>query len=343
MNSKLFYALISWFQQNKRDLPWRKDVDTYAIHVSEIMLQQTKVETVIPYYITFLNTLKNYEDLAQVEDRIFMKLWEGLGYYSRARNLKKAAQIIVENYQGVFPKDYKKAISLPGIGEYTAGAILSRAYHLPYAAVDGNVLRVLSRIEGSFKDIKAEKTKKEYKALLEKEIQHFSPGTFNEAFMDLGATICLPKQQPKCEICPISSFCKAFQEGKQNQYPVKIAKNEKIIEEKTCVFLSWNNRFFLIPKEQGLLKGLYAPILIDSFEREDELEEILKKQGIKIRYFQELPLKKHIFSHRIWLMKGYIVHILFNNNMKKEQFFSLDDLKEKIPVPTCFKKFFPYF
>lgn len=329
--------LLIWFRQEKRNLPWRNNPSPYEIHVSEIMLQQTRIETVIPYYLNFIKLFPNYDALANAQDEVLMKAWEGLGYYSRVMNLKKAAIIIHNEYHDEFPKDYQKALLLPGIGVYTAGAILSRSYHLPYAAVDGNVLRVLSRFFLDEEDISLEKVKLKYKYELEKYMNNENASDFIESFMELGQTLCLPSKNIQCEKCPLKTKCKANLFSLQNEYPKKISKTEKKIENKTCVFLYDGVQYYLLKKEDGLLKNMFGPLIFDGHLLQKDVETILIQDGYKIKEIKELKDQKHIFTHRIWFMKGYLVYIKTPKNKKDS--FTKDEINHQVAIPTCFQKF----
>lgn len=335
---EIVIPLLTWFNQNKRDLPWRGDVSPYEIYISEIMLQQTKVEAVKPYYHRFLNKASNFSMLSNLEDSELYKLWEGLGYYSRAKNLKKCAQEIVNKYNGEFPKDYKDAIRLPGIGMYTAGAILSRAYNEKIAAVDGNVLRVFSRLYLDDKDILKDTTKKYYKEKIEKIIPN-TPGIFNEALMDLGATVCMPKIA-LCDICPLSSFCKAKRENLVLDYPKKKEKMEKQYLEYSMIFITDGKKYILLPKKDGVLKGLQAPILINSFLMDYEIiDEIKNKYNIDIYNVEFIKEGKHIFSHQLWNIKAYLC---YSKDLLNYNSYTKDEILNSIGLPTAYKKFLPF-
>ena len=202
-------ALLLWYQQNKRDLPWRHTSDPYRIWISEIMLQQTRVEAVKPYYARFLETCPTVAALATLEEEKLMKLWEGLGYYSRARNLQKAARVVMEQYGGAMPRTYEELLKLPGIGEYTAGAIASIAYGERVPAVDGNVLRVLARVSGTDADITLPETKKDFRTALARVVPT-KAGDFTQSLIELGATVCAPNREPMCAVCPLANCCAAY-------------------------------------------------------------------------------------------------------------------------------------
>ena len=227
-------VLLPWYDEHRRSLPWRGEVSPYRTWVSEIMLQQTRVAAVIPYFQRFMAAFPTAEALARADTEQLMKLWEGLGYYSRARNLQKAAQIVAQ--RGSFPDTYEEVMALPGIGDYTAGAILSIAFGQAVPAVDGNVLRVASRLTASEDNILDTKTRSRFRALMAEVIPSDRPGAFNQALMDLGATVCLPSGEPLCDACPARSFCAAYAQGRQKELPVRISKTRRRTEEKT-VFL----------------------------------------------------------------------------------------------------------
>ncbi len=330
--------LISWFLEHKRVLPGRDITDPYPIWISEIMAQQTRMETIKPYYERFLKELPTIESLATVEETKLLKLWEGLGYYSRVRNLQAAAKVIMEKYQGTFPKTYADTIHLKGIGEYTAGAILSRAYGLPYASVDGNVLRVLTRFEASPIDISRNSTKKYYKEELEKlNPSHF--GLLNEALMEIGAMICRPKIA-KCNSCPLRERCKAYEQNNIGLYPVKSKKVKITIHEYTCFFLvDQNKKIYFEYKEENILRGLYAPYFVEDSISEVDVYSYLDKKHIETDYVIALQEQKHVFTHQIWYMKGYLVY-LKDNKQDIEKFYTQEEIKNKISISTCFRKFF---
>lgn len=334
-------VLIQWFHQNKRDLPWRHTHDPYAIWISEIMLQQTRVDTVIPYYLKFLKKLPTIKDLANVSDEELYKLWEGLGYYSRAKNLKTSAQMIVKNFSGAFPKQYADALTLKGIGEYSAGAILSRAFQAPYACVDGNVLRVLSRYLTSSLDIALSSTKKYFKQQLE-QLSPSNWGDFNESLMELGATICTFKS-PKCDLCPLKNQCLAYQNQTIDQFPVNTKKLEVKTYPYTCIFLQYQQSYYFEIKHQGVLKDLFSPILIEGTFDENEVKDYLKTNfNLCPISIQHLPKQKHIFTHQIWQMNGYLVQIEKIPHLLKSSFYSIKQIQTQITIPICFQKFFPF-
>ena len=302
-------ALLLWYQQNKRDLPWRHTSDSYRIWISEIMLQQTRVEAVKPYYARFLEAAPDVRALAALPEEKLMKLWEGLGYYSRARNLQKAARVVVEQYGGVMPQTYEELLGLPGIGEYTAGAIASIAYGLRVPAVDGNVLRVLARVSGTDADITLPETKKDFrKALLG--IVPTEAGDFTQALIELGATVCAPNREPMCEVCPLCDRCVAYREGRTNEIPVRSPKKPRRIEERTVFLIRDGDRTALCKRpSKGLLSGLYELPNVEGHLSEDEVLSHLRSLGFEPLRIQKLENAKHIFTHIEWHMIAYDVRI----------------------------------
>ncbi len=302
-------ALLLWYQQNKRDLPWRHTSDPYRIWISEIMLQQTRVEAVKPYYARFLDAAPDVKALAALPEERLMKLWEGLGYYSRARNLQKAARVVVENYGGVMPATYEELLKLPGIGEYTAGAIASIAYGLRVPAVDGNVLRVLARVSGSLADIALPETKKEFREKLARVVPT-EAGDFTQSLIELGATVCAPNREPMCEECPLREGCAAYREGKTDTIPVRSPKKPRRIEERTVFLIRDGDRTALRKRPQkGLLSGLYELPNIEGHLSENEVLEHLRSIGFEPLRIQRIENAKHIFTHIEWHMIAYDVRI----------------------------------
>ena len=301
--------LLAWYKENKRSLPWREDTSPYRVWVSEIMLQQTRVEAGRSYFQRFMEELPRVESLANVGDEALMKLWEGLGYYSRARNLKKAAGIVVEKYGGELPDSYEELLALPGIGPYTAGAVASIAFGLPVPAVDGNVLRVISRIGARREDVSQPAVKKAWEKEITEIIPQECPGDFNQALMELGAIVCLPNGAPKCGSCPVAELCQASRLGIQEELPVKKAKKGRKIEEKT-VFILLNDRQEMALRkrpEKGLLSGMWELPWLEGRLSFSEAAERLREKGVEFDEMEELPEAKHIFSHIEWKMAGYRV------------------------------------
>ncbi|MFZ3578002.1 A/G-specific adenine glycosylase [Virgibacillus sp. DJP39] len=298
--------LITWYQANKRDLPWRKEKNAYRIWVSEIMLQQTKVDTVIPYFNQFIEKFPTIHDLATANEQDVLKSWEGLGYYSRVRNLQNAIKEVVASYGGEVPKSASELGSLKGVGPYTKGAILSIAYDQPEPAVDGNVMRVLSRILKVQEDIAKPRTKKIFEDHIRNIISHTDPSSFNQGMMELGATVCTPKN-PACMLCPVQQHCQAFAEGIEKELPIKSkAKKQKTIPYIVLLIKNKQNSYLIEKRpNEGLLANLWQfPMISLSEMGFNEIPNYFEKEyGIKVQLNREVGKVKHIFSHIIWQLE----------------------------------------
>lgn len=336
--NEIVNPLVKWYQQNKRMLPWREEKDPYKIWISEIMLQQTRIEAVKEYYKKFMKEFPTIHSLANIEEEKLLKLWEGLGYYNRARNLKKAAQMIEENYHGVMPKSYEELIKLPGIGEYTAGAIASISYNEKVPAVDGNVLRVISRVIGNRKNILEPEVKKEITQLLIPNIPK-EVGDFNEGLMELGEMICLPNQEPLCDECPLKEKCYAYQNNLTKEIPVREKKLDKKIEEKTIFIFVNDSHQVAIQKrqEKGLLAGMYEFPNIEGKLEKSEIKKALKDWNIEAKRMIKIGEHQHIFTHKIWKMTAYQINIVNKNSQLV--WASMEELQEKYAMPTAFNMF----
>lgn len=335
--------LLDWYKQNKRCLPWRADREPYHIWVSEIMLQQTRVEAVIPYYERFMAHLPAIASLASCEDEELFKLWEGLGYYSRARNLKKAAQEICAKYQGIFPGKFEEILDLPGIGAYTAGAISSIAFEEPRAAVDGNVLRVITRLTRDCRDIADSKFRAEITQALERVYPQTGRGDFTQSLMELGAVVCVPNGKPKCGECPLRFLCGAYQDNTQSQYPVKKKKTARKIEQKTILVIKYQDKIAIDKREiKGVLSGMWELPNLDGDLIKAQVLQWLLEQEFVIKEIQKMEDKKkslkHIFTHIEWHMTCWIVTC---ESVAQENGFTwvtAEQLEHEIALPTAFKK-----
>ena len=329
--------LLTWYNDHKRDLPWRKDKDPYHIWLSEIMLQQTRVEAVKGYYARFLEKLPTIQALAEADDDLLHKLWEGLGYYTRVKNLKKAAVAVMENHGGVFPTKHSEVLSLPGIGEYTAGAICAIAYNQKTPAVDGNVLRVASRILNDATPIDTPQFKKFIQAQLMR-IYPENAGDFTQALMELGATICGPNREPDCENCPCKSICKAHIAGTANSLPVKNPKRKRKVEEMTVFILSCDGKYALQKRgDTGLLAGLWQfPNIPRKLGIVDVVEEV-EKLGHDLEANLVVVEKKHVFTHVEWCMRG--VYSEVKKELDDYDWFTAEEINEDIALPTAFRQF----
>ena len=327
---RLPVPLIRWYQENARVLPWRSDPTPYHVWLSEIMLQQTRVAAVLDYYRRFLEELPAVADLAAVEEDRLMKLWQGLGYYNRARNLQKAARQIMEEHGGKFPDTYEEIRALCGVGDYTAGAIASIAFGIPAPAVDGNVLRVVSRITGDQRDITKPQTKAAVGEALRAVMPVQAPGDFNQALMELGATVCLPNGAPLCEQCPARDFCVACQTERTGELPVKAAKKERRVEERTVFLIFYQNRVALRRREKkGLLAGLW--------EYPNELAPA--PYPVEAVSLTDGPIGKHIFTHIEWRMRSVIVGAKGEKLPEGWVWASRTDLEQEYAVPNAFRAF----
>lgn len=345
VNKELFNQdLISWFTDEMRDLPWRKDRDPYKVWVSEIMLQQTKVDTVIPYFNRFIEQFPTLEDLSLAEEEKVLKMWEGLGYYSRARNLHAAVKEVQEKYEGKVPSNPKEISSLKGVGPYTAGAILSIAYGIPEPAVDGNVMRVFSRVLNIWEDIAKPSSRKIFEEAVRKLISQENPSYFNQALMELGAIVCTPTS-PSCLLCPVREHCVGFHEGVQKELPIK-TKNKKQRDVKLAsIVLKNDTGATLIHKraEKGLLANLWefpnVEIMVSSLKTEKEqLQDALDQYGATIEIGELLGQIDHVFSHLTWNVHVYEGKLLKLNEERPDlKIVSPEEIKE-FPFPVSHQK-----
>ena len=329
--------LLAWYDEHKRTLPWRGTKDPYRVWVSEIMLQQTRVAAVIPYYERWMEELPAVEALAAVDEEKLMKLWQGLGYYSRARNLQKAAKVIMEQHNGLFPDTREALLKLPGIGEYTAGAVASIAFDRAVPAVDGNVLRVAARVANIAEDILDTKVKKKFQTWMEIAMPADRPGEYNQALMDLGATVCLPNGEPLCESCPLRDICEAKKLGIQNELPVRTKKAKRRTEEMTVYLLLRGDAVALRKRpDSGILAGLWEFPQVSGKMDEDSAAEPLENWGLNPVDWKKKLTAKHIFTHVEWHMTGYVVQV--EGDCPGFIWADRDEL-EKLAVPSAFSKF----
>lgn len=338
--------LLSWYDRGRRILPWREDPTPYHVWVSEIMLQQTRVEAVKPYYDRFMQALPDIASLAAAEEETLLKLWEGLGYYNRVRNLNKAAVMIMEEYGGRMPDEYEEIQKLPGIGSYTAGAIASIAYHRKAPAVDGNVLRVLGRLRMDGGDIMQQSVKKRVEEELFLSMGEERPGDFNQALMELGAMVCIPNGEPRCGQCPWENLCLAHREGRETEFPVKSAKKPRTIEEKTVLIILDENRAALCKRpSKGLLAGMYEFPSISGKRTEEEVLSYLKDRGLSVLRIEPLRECRHIFTHKEWHMTGYFIRVdeLSRQTDGEYIFAEKNEAKDKYPIPSAYDVYRKYF
>ena len=346
--------LLSWYEANKRDLPWRHTRDPYRIWVSEIMLQQTRVEAVIPYYEQFLSRLPDVAALAECPESELMKLWEGLGYYSRVRNMQKAAKTIMTANGASFPQTYEGILALCGVGEYTAGAIGSFAFDLPVPAVDGNVLRVVARLCAYGEDVLSTAAKRTVTAAVVAALPKGGAADFNQALIELGAIVCLPNGVPKCEVCPLADVCRAHAMGIETQLPVRKKAAPRKILPKTVLILRDGERVALCRRpDTGLLAGLYEPPTLEGHLSESELRALLAEHGVEPLYLTPLESAKHIFTHLEWHMLGFevilrdgdaekILNIPLNGARKTLFFTPREEIDARYAIPGAYRAYRPY-
>ena len=337
--------IVTWFQKNKRDLPWRNHPDAYRVWVSEIMLQQTRVEAVKPYYERFLRELPTVKDLAEAKEDQLLKLWEGLGYYNRVRNMQKAAQQIMIDYQGQFPDTFEEIRSLKGIGNYTAGAISAFAFGLPKPAVDGNVLRVISRLMGSREDIMKQSVRSKIEEKLEHVIPEGAASDFDQGLIELGALVCVPNGEPKCTECPVAHLCEARKQGMIAEISVKSKGKARKMEDKTVLIFKDGEKLAIQKRpSKGLLAGLYEFPNQEGHLTMEEVTAYSKKIGLMPVRIKKLEDAKHIFSHIEWHMSGYeiIVDELEKTNEKAFLFIHPEEIEKKYSIPSAFEAYTRY-
>lgn len=332
--------LVAWFDKEKRDLPWRHTTEPYKIWVSEVMLQQTRVDTVIPYYNRFTEKYPTIQDLANAPEEELLKMWEGLGYYSRVRNLQAGVKEVVEQYGGVVPKTRTEISQLKGVGPYTAGAVLSIAYGVPEHAVDGNVMRVLSRVLNIDADIALPKTKKIFEEAVMMLIDKNNPSSFNQGLMELGALICTPTS-PKCLLCPVRENCMAFQQGDPSSLPVKSKKMKtKTINYKVFVAIDAKGNVLVEKRSnEGLLANMWQFPMVEQKDEDKALQHFSKHFSVKL---EEGMLKllefKHVFSHLVWNVEAYLVYVESFEQSEKNALLVSQQQLEQLPLPVPMQK-----
>ncbi len=301
---RLAPLLLPWYRANARKLPFRQNPTPYGVWVSEIMLQQTRVAAALDHYRRFMEALPTIRDLAECPEQQLLKLWEGLGYYSRARNLQKAAQAVVEQYGGQLPADYDALRKLPGIGDYTAGAIGSICFGLPVPAVDGNVLRVFARLYDDHRDVLRPATKRDFTARVLECQPRDAAGDYNQALMELGALVCLPGPSPQCLACPAASICRGYAAGTAGSLPVKTPPKARRIQPVTVLLVQNSKGEYLLQQrpQTGLLAGLWQPLLAEEELDAAAAAALLERLGLDAEYAGPGPEAKHVFSHIEWRM-----------------------------------------
>ena len=328
-------SVLDWYDQGHRDLPWRRTRDPYRIWISEIMLQQTRAETVVSYYERFLARYPTVRDLAQSDEDSLMKAWEGLGYYSRARSLQKAAKMIVDQYGGELPADVEKLRALPGIGDYTSGAIASIAFGIPKAAVDGNVERVICRYDAITDSVGTPAMRKRITQRVQELVPDDRPGAFANAMMEMGAVMCTPKN-PKCLICPVRESCKGFAAGIAAELPHKPKKKAQRVENRAVLVVQHGERVLIVRREEKLLGGLYVfPDILEE-TAPSKLCAHMEAMGVPCAYDEPLGHARHVFTHLIWEMDIHALTALAAPELPGMQWVTRDELAA-LPLPTAVK------
>ena len=328
--------LLRWYDCGHRDLPWRETPMPYYVWISEIMLQQTRVEAVLPYFNRFIKTLPNIRALAEAEEDVLLKLWEGLGYYRRAYNLQKAARVVMEQYGGEMPRSFEQLRGLPGIGDYTAGAVASIAYGEPKPAVDGNVLRVLARVAGDYRDVMKSGVKRDFSKALEALYPADRCGDFTQSLMELGAMVCLPNGAPRCGRCPLADVCGANLRHAVDELPVKTPKKPRKIQERT-VFVLVRDGAVAVRKrpEEGLLAGLWELPNTDGHLDPEQAEEYLRSLGLTPERLEPDRDAKHIFTHIEWHMRAY--RAVCRGTGAGLRWITAGQLERDISLPSAFR------
>ena len=329
MEQSFSQLMLDWYDQNKRVLSFRGTKDPYRVWLSEIMLQQTRTVTAEGYYERFLRRFPDVRSLAEAPEEEVLKLWEGLGYYSRARNLLKAARVVTEQYGGQFPADVNLLRKLPGVGPYTAAAVASIAFGLPEPAIDGNLTRVLARTQGIREDVTLPSVQKRLTETARSLIPSDRPGDFNQALMDLGAGVCVPGT-PDCENCPLRELCDAKAVGDMEQLPLQPQKAPPRAVRLNVLILLWEDRVYLTPRKEGLLNGLYVFYLT-----EDAPSAALRRLHLSA-HAKEAGNARHVFTHRVWEMKLYVCRAPSVPKELEPCFYTLDEMND-LPVPTAMR------
>lgn len=330
--------LLAWYDEGHRDLPWRAVPTPYRVWVSEIMLQQTRVEAVRGYFDRWMQALPDIPALAAADEAVYMKLWEGLGYYSRVRNLHRAAVEICEQYGGELPADYARLLALPGVGEYTAGAIASIAFGLPVPAVDGNVLRVAARLDNDLTPITDAGYKKQTRARFAALMPADRPGDLNQALMELGATVCLPNGAPRCADCPLQHLCLGCHHGNATMLPVRAAKKARRVENRTVLLARCGPLVGIRRRPaKGLLAGLWELPALAGHLSPEETRAALAAQGWQMQKLLSLRPAKHIFTHVEWHMNGYYIELAAPPDGLT--FVSPAALRADYALPSAFRAF----
>ncbi len=331
--------LMDWYKAHYRLLPWRESCDPYRIWLSEIMLQQTRIEAAMPYYTRFLEVCPTVEALADISEDRLMKLWEGLGYYSRARNLQKAARVIMQQHGGQLPADYEQLLALPGIGDYTAGAIASIAFDISVPAVDGNVMRVISRLTGDTTDVLSAGAKRHFSDIVREMLPTHDAGLFNQALMELGETVCLPNTTPNCADCPWHETCIAYENGMADCLPVRTKKKARAIEHRVVAIVLTRDKIPRVLLHKRASSGLLANMWELPNVLADKEDDLLSDLKPSLDFESNLPSAKHIFSHVEWRMTGRLYRM--TSRMLPDEYIivTLEQLQNDYALPSAFRAY----
>ena len=332
------HRILSWYTDNRREMPWREDPSPYRIWISEIMLQQTRVDTVIPYFNKFMEKYPTVESLASSDEDELMKYWEGLGYYSRIRNIRETAINIVSNYDGKIPETFDELLKLKGIGEYTAGAIASEAFGQKVPAVDGNVFRVFARLTAKEDDLRNLKFQKMLKDAVKSVLPENQIGDFNQGLIELGALICIPNGSPKCGLCPVKDLCQSNKFNLQDKIPYKSKAKQRTVQEKTVFILQYQDKFAVRKRDdKNLLAGLFEIPNVEGFYTVDEAKIVVEEMGFVASDLHMIKDRKVIFTHIEWILQGYYVHV--ENENEKYIFDTKENLIQKYTLATAFREY----
>ncbi|MGB4588030.1 MAG: A/G-specific adenine glycosylase [Clostridiaceae bacterium] len=332
------HKILTWYKGFRREMPWREEPSPYRIWISEIMLQQTRVDTVIPYFNNFMEKYPTIESLASSDEDELMKYWEGLGYYSRIRNIRETAINIMSNYNGQIPETYDELIKLKGIGEYTAGAIASEAFGQKVPAVDGNVFRVFARLTAKEEDLRDLKFQKKLKEAVKSVLPETEVGDFNQGLIELGALICIPKGSPKCGLCPVKDLCLSNKLNLQDKIPFKSKAKERVIQEKTVFILQYEDKFAVRKRDdQNLLAGLFEIPNVEGFYTLDEARTVVEEMGFVVSDLHMIKDRKVVFTHIEWILQGYYVHV--QNENERFIFDTKENLEQNYTLATAFRTY----
>ncbi len=344
MLEEIVVPLLEWYGKQARVLPWRSKPTPYRVWVSEIMLQQTRVEAVKPYFARFMKALPTVKKLAACPEEELLKLWEGLGYYNRVRNMQKAAQILVKENKGELPAQFDDLLKLPGIGKYTAGAISSIAFGIPVPAVDGNVLRVIARITADERDIARDSVKQSIAGQIQEIIPMRRAGDFNQALIELGAIVCVPNGPAKCSECPVAHLCEAKSRNIVSELPKKAPKKPRTIEKKTVLLMKDGEKVAIRKRpKKGLLAGMYELPNVEGELSEEEALALVKSYDLAPLFIEKLEDSKHIFTHKEWHMTGYAIRVEeLEGDVPGLLFVDREKAEREYPIPAAFAAYTKY-